>query len=370
MSDLKLGFWANAVGLSNYDTNKDNLISIQAAKLLSPGELSSLLINAISYGNNTEQLNSFMKDLYKVAPDLARNAMSDFSKCALVDPQRVELLNSFKGSDLYFEPKKYNMPKTDRAQISLLRLDKFRPAIKDVSMRLKNTNWWEKGLNDPKIRAKNPQVPYRLTQTELAPVTMLSQIVNKSPVDSGLSNNVTFGDVPGDYYPVGRPGDGMKRDAMFYNHAKESLQPFTNTKGTVFINYTGHEGPVAAALAEHNIPLAWQISTPNERVIQQIQDYHRELGANNSSNDSNLGIILEPNHGGNTINLSNLPSLEYLRQRGLTEVVILSEDIYGTSNTLGSVKYPDSNFQDYLKGLESNGIKVKIIGLDVKEGIY
>lgn len=192
-----------------------------------------------------------------------------------------------------------------------------------------------------------------------------------SPKDSNLPHYLLLPEgIPLSLVPKGRYNDGLTRDEMFFYNARESLSRYKDKKGIFFINYTGHQGPVAAVLAELGIPLYWQIDASSAvasgRIINQIQDWIKEISSNQQENDRNLGVILEPNHGfgGTNIRTEKLPSLEYLKKNGITEIVIFSEDKYGDSKRIENVNWPDKNFQNYFKYMEKNGIKVTIIGLD------
>lgn len=170
--------------------------------------------------------------------------------------------------------------------------------------------------------------------------------------------------IPLDLIPYGRMGDAIDRDYTFYRYAKEFMENNCDSN-TLYINYTGHAGPVAAVLAEHNIPTYWQmdLSTSDiaeDRIVGQIQDYIDTIAKNNGTNNTNMGLILEPPHGfQDTIINENLPSAMRIKQQGIKNVIIFTEDPYIGKKT-ETAKHL-SKIISYIKSIEDAGVEVKFV---------
>jgi len=228
------------------------------------------------------------------------------------------------------------------------------------------SNWWEKDQYTQLDFFKINSNIYRREGAK-TPVSDLIKIIQ--PSKNGKLLIPHFFDLPPglpySFIPSGRIEDGLKRDEMFYSTAKTEMDKLKNSTNTLFINYTGHQGPVAAVLAENGIPLSWQVKG-DERIINSLQDWISFIEKNTCSNNTNTGLILEPDHDRRTrIDVSNLPSADYLKEKGIRSVVVFAEEAFGGSYALS--QFPDTNdpaFKIYLLNLEQSGIDVKIIGLD------
>ncbi|WP_392537788.1 hypothetical protein [Legionella sp. 227] len=128
------------------------------------------------------------------------------------------------------------------------------------------------------------------------------------------------------------------------NRVLAKLDDLDRLDNTLFINFTGHEAPVASALYMNGIDCIWQLSilcdeTSQTRIMDQLQDSlpRDELLARASvSHDSSLGLILEPNHGFTEIDAEKLPSWDQLSAFGVKQVILLTEKNYNQ----GKCVYP------------------------------
>ncbi|OEH45872.1 hypothetical protein lpari_03191 [Legionella parisiensis] len=149
------------------------------------------------------------------------------------------------------------------------------------------------------------------------------------------------------------------------NALLEKLNTLHGLDNLLFINFTGHEAPVASALYRNGVDCIWQLSILNDpttqtRIMDQLQDALPRaelLSQSPESRDSSLGLILEPNHGFTTIDAKKLPSLEQLKEFGIKQVVLLTEKNYNH----GKCIYPldnnyfrcESGFYQWLQALSS-----------------
>ncbi|HHF0526565.1 TPA: hypothetical protein ACTUT5_002759 [Legionella anisa] len=141
---------------------------------------------------------------------------------------------------------------------------------------------------------------------------------------------------PHDVIPQGRNFITKAVDEEFRNNTHAVLAKLSTQGGldhTLFINFTGHEAPVASALYINGIDCIWQLSIMNDqtsqtRIMDQLQDAlprDKLLSQSPTTYDSSLGLILEPNHGFTQIDTTKLPSLEQLKEFGIKQVVVFTE---------------------------------------------
>jgi hypothetical protein len=224
--------------------------------------------------------------------------------------------------------------------------------------------WQEEPMYKPDFFKNNPDIYHRTGKKHLLGV-LLTLI---KPNDTKISHYFTLPiGLSFDFKPIGRIGEFLKRDEKFYENARSELVALRNPKKTLFLNFTGHSGSVAAALAEKGIPIYWQMRG-NERTINSLQDWIGKITANTKSNKTCAGLMLEPSHGAKddvAVSIATLPTAADLQRMGLTTVIVFSENIFGRLHTVDSlVTASDAAFINYLRGLETNGVKVQVSGLD------
>ncbi len=143
---------------------------------------------------------------------------------------------------------------------------------------------------------------------------------------------------------------------------------------TLFINFTGHEAPVASALYMNGIDCIWQLSvmhdeTSQTRIMDQLQDElprDELLLQSPTSNDCSLGLILEPNHGFTEIDVEKLPSFEQLKAWGIKRMVLLTENNYNQGKCIHPLDEnyfkSEAKFYHWLQ-LLSQDLSLLIIGV-------
>ena len=179
-------------------------------------------------------------------------------------------------------------------------------------------------------------------------------------------------DIPLGLIHYGRDGnDTIDRDYTFYKYTEEYL--FSHQQmNTLYINYTGHAGPVAASLSRRNIPIFWQMdlsldNLAEERVLGQIQDYYLDIANNNGSNNSNIGLLLELQHQSyQTFIPSILPDLTLLKEKVIQRVVIFTEDPFLSIPQNKTALPLPAEIQVYLDSLVDGGLNVEFVGVDAK----
>jgi hypothetical protein len=235
----------------------------------------------------------------------------------------------------------------------------------------KNREWKFPQYRIPNFFEINKDI-YHRPLARLSPVELQSKFQPRSKqwLDVFGHSIETPSDMPAGFSPIGRIGDGLKRDEMFHQHAQTIIQNrYQNAKNTLFINYTGHEGPVAAALAKRNIPTYWRL-TASSRILDQMQDWREDVTQSNGKNDSNAGLILEPNHGGGgsvPITLSQLPDIATLKAKGITKIVVFTEDTYSEKAPHDYRKvesnWPDLEFRQFVAAAGQK-FDIAVEGLD------
>ncbi|VEB35714.1 hypothetical protein [Legionella cherrii] len=124
------------------------------------------------------------------------------------------------------------------------------------------------------------------------------------------------------------------------NRVLAELDALDRLDNTLFINFTGHEAPVASALYSNGIDCIWQLSivcdeTSQTRIMDQLQDSlprDELLSRASALHESSLGLILEPNHGFTEIDVEKLPSWNQLSAFGVRQVILLTEKNYNQGN--------------------------------------
>jgi len=175
-------------------------------------------------------------------------------------------------------------------------------------------------------------------------------------------------DIPPSLKLTGRLGYAETRDKNYYEMAKQSIAELGDSfKDALMINYTGHQAPVGAAIAEHNIPIYWQM-TANQRILNAIKDYYPYFKNNTLQNHyNNYSVLLEAPHSpADVISISLLPNAKQLQDLGISQIILFTENISGKKYTLSDLSMTNvrPEFIDYLEELYVNGIKPIIIGLE------
>lgn len=192
-----------------------------------------------------------------------------------------------------------------------------------------------------------------------------------SDIFSGQFDSVTLSpNLPESLIIYGRKGDTIDRDNEFYVHTKMVINP--SVSKTLYINYTGHCGPVAAALCENGITnLIWNLkldidNNAEERIIGQLQDYSQSLMNPERKKSDNIGLLLEPAHGfDQTIDYDNLPSVEIFKRLGMEHVVVFVEKSFDETCSIQDIEaLEDENFKKYIKSFINAHISVSAIGID------
>ncbi|MCQ9207221.1 MAG: HEAT repeat domain-containing protein, partial [Omnitrophica bacterium] len=229
-------------------------------------------------------------------------------------------------------------------------------------------NWWEKPrYSNPKFFELNPDISRRPLDKRLA-IEGLRQIATPKRNPLGISHFLSIpGAIPMNIVPTGRIGDNIELDDRYYENAKKTLASMKDAKQTCFINYTGHQGPVGACLAQMDIPVYWQL-VANERVLNALQDFAEYFQNNTFENDSNFAIVLEPKHAFIGVDILSLPSIYKLKNSNIKEIVVFSEDELGKTTNLRDFQKSgaEQEFADYLSELQKAGFPVKIVGLHTK----
>lgn len=192
-----------------------------------------------------------------------------------------------------------------------------------------------------------------------------------SSIFSGQFDSVTLSpNLPESLIVYGRTGNNIDRDNEFYIHTKNAINP--NTSKTLFINYTGHCGPVAAALCENGITnLIWNLkldtdSIAEQRILGQLQDYSQSLMISERKDSDNIGLLLEPAHGfDQTIDYYKLPSVGIFQRMGIDHVVILVEKPFDETCSVEDIEtLKDEYFKEYIKSFIDAHISVSVVGVN------
>lgn len=192
-----------------------------------------------------------------------------------------------------------------------------------------------------------------------------------SDIFSGQFDSVTLSpNLPESLIVYGRKGDTIDRDNEFYAHTKRAINP--SMSKTLYINYTGHCGPVAAALCENGITnLIWNLkldadNIAEKRFLGQLQDYSQSLMTPERKDSDSIGLLLEPAHGfDQTIDYYNLPSVEIFKRLRIEHIVVLLEKPFdGTCSMQDIEALKDEIFKKYIKSFIDAHISVSVIGVD------
>lgn len=209
----------------------------------------------------------------------------------------------------------------------------------DELSRLKIITEKMKALQNPPVQ-KNNSNPDK--ESRRSPVHNLKKLLERiKPSEEVLSklgpeiHYIHFSSSP-DVIPKGRHFIPQAIDKKIKDTTLAVLAALDARQGldhTLFINFTGHEAPVANALYMHGIDCIWQLSivsdeTSQIRIMDQLQDSlpRDELLLHSPQlHDSSLGLILEPNHGFTEIEEEKLPAWDRLKEFGIQQVVLLTE---------------------------------------------
>lgn len=230
--------------------------------------------------------------------------------------------------------------------------------------------WYESGMYES-LEKFNNFMQYRIFRRNRGThsIKSLISMIKKQSID-GIESFIELNDdVPDDIIPIGRDEQILiDRDYTFYMYTKKFLEENPELKHTLIIGLTGHEAAIAAALSERGIPCSWNINLKEEntseaRVLEMLQDYAPIIEKNSCSDLSNMALILEVQHGFNkNTELSRLPSLEFLRQRGIKKCIFLTEAPYQAQSWDGY------QIKDYQEALKMGGIDVSYFGVGDRKG--
>lgn len=247
--------------------------------------------------------------------------------------------------------------------------------LRDVSIGLRSQRWWKRPRYAPDFFDKNPAIYHRTRQNPETERQMMQNIIlpgqrlPRTAFQLRLAANQYFTrptSLPMDFVPAGRIGDELRYEELFFTQAQKALQSLKSLDHILFLNYTGHQGGVGAALADKGIPVYWQLGG-NERIINSVYNFQDHFAQNSLAQSSSAAIMLEPNHGGTRIDVSLLPSAQQLRIAKISEVVVFSEGSpreqpYSIDELIAT----DVNFVKELRSYQKRGIHVRIIGVDAR----
>lgn len=216
------------------------------------------------------------------------------------------------------------------------------------------------------LLVKNPQIYHRNNENPQNIKTLIDSLLTCK--DPFRIHSIRPNRASDDLVPSGRFGDFLKRDEKFYENAQKALKDKV-VANTLFFNYTGHQGPVAAALSEKGIGSSWNL-TLNERIADQMQDWAPLISKNKVDPKLNShGIILEPSHnlgmdGNGVFDVSKLPTPQALKRLGISRVVVFTEDDFNSSVNVDTFQKTNKEFSSYLRMLQNNHLELEFIGLD------
>lgn len=181
--------------------------------------------------------------------------------------------------------------------------------------------------------------------------------------------------VPSDVVPFGRFNSDLRRDEAYLAATEKVLDRLGVLPGdTFFINYTGHQGAVGAALAHRGVPVYWGL-TINERIADALQSFFPDLATRGPAHTqervspSATAIMLEPYHlrvgdFRSDIDVAKLPDSTMLRAAA-KKVIVFTEDHAGKEPSVDDVHLPrpDEPFRDYLRSLSAAGVEVRVQGV-------
>ncbi|MCE0722917.1 MULTISPECIES: hypothetical protein [Legionella] len=195
-------------------------------------------------------------------------------------------------------------------------------------------------LQNPPVK-QDPPKSFEMRRTQHDLQTLVDIVTPSQKVLSRFGSELHFIRLksPSDVIPKGRDFITKAVDEVFRDNTHAVLAEL-NTQhrldNTLFINFTGHEAPVASALYMNGVDCIWQLSIMNDqtsqtRIMDQLQDAlprDQLLSQSPTSHDASLGLILEPNHGFTAIDATKLPTLGQLKEFGIKQVVVLTEKNY------------------------------------------
>ncbi|HHF7374110.1 hypothetical protein [Legionella bozemanae] len=209
-------------------------------------------------------------------------------------------------------------------------------------------------LQNPPAKKETPQNFEIRIRTRHDLQTLVEIVTPSQKVLSTFGGEIHFIRLnrPHDMIPKGRSFITKAIDEEISANTNAVLAELNTQHGldnTLFINFTGHEAPVASALYMNGIDCIWQLSIMNDqtsqtRIMEQLQDAlprDELLSQSPTSHDSSLGLIIEPNHGFTAVDATKLPTLKQLKEFGIKQVVVLTEKNYNQ----GKCIYPlDDNY--------------------------
>lgn len=250
------------------------------------------------------------------------------------------------------------------------------------SLRMKKP-WYEEHSNYLDPREDTPS--YRRPRKLLALSHYLEQLVPSAGLlqKVGCSHFIRLESLDSNFIPLGREEGSLRRDEGFAQNLEKYLQTQVLKQllaNTLFINYTGHEGPVASALNKFGIECIWQVkiadahlSYTGKRISEQLHDWtDPEQLKKTSLNPTCFGLILECAHYCSShIDITQLPSETGLAAMGISSIVIFTEENFNELNpsqdfTANSVPY-DPEFGNYLRRLSKN-YSIQVVGIDDDKG--
>jgi hypothetical protein len=184
--------------------------------------------------------------------------------------------------------------------------------------------------------------------------------------------------IPPGFVPFGRRGRALDRDRFFEGAAETAIERLGDLSNTFFINYTGHQASVGAALAAKGVTVYWALDV-NERIANAMQDRQTVLVGRDRErktpkrSPSAVALMLEPNHPtdlfappSSEIRLRELPTLALLRGSSAQRVIVFNEDTAGDDVSVDRMKIGlgDDAFHRYLQTLSYHGIDVRVVGLN------
>jgi hypothetical protein len=237
----------------------------------------------------------------------------------------------------------------------------------DLISGARNDSFWERPTyQDPEaFFSNNPDLYRRRVPRELNASEMVSQLSRITP--NFPSNTVRLGEIPFDQKAIGILEDGLRRDEKFYQRTNQALDALRNIDNILFIGYSGHSFPLAAALADHGIRSSYHLPTLNERNFNAMRDWLPHLQEQSYREELNSSaIMLEANHGMDSpINTQTLPNASELLNRQMNNIVIFTEQAPGTYS-LDDFRRNSTNPEivQYLENLQANGISLTFVGTE------
>jgi len=228
-----------------------------------------------------------------------------------------------------------------------------------------NEKWWEHPAHTmPDFLTKNDIYHKEDVKHD---ISALKKIVAPKENPYNIRQFFTIPDeLPSNFTPQGRFGQFLKRDEEFFRNTKAILkEKYQDVSHSFFINFTGHQGSIGAALSEVNIPVFWQV-IGDDRIINSLQDWKESFIKNDNSNNTNAALLLEPSHWipATSILFGLLPQINTLKENGIKHLIVFTELLYGRSYSLADFPAKsDPPFLSYIQDA-SKHLEVIIEGTD------